>query len=98
MKKYRETAFTVICIAFSLLMLLLSLVDFIRLAGLNDEAAGLEKEIICLRQENAVLKVELENSLSLAELEEYACGVLGMQRCSPGQIIYLEKPDTGVNG
>lgn len=94
MKKFRETAFISICVLFSLAMLVLCMVSSIELNKVNDFAAACERELKELESENEVLRVELENSLSLEELERYALEVLGMQHCSPGQIFYIEHIDT----
>lgn len=97
MKKFRETAFIIICVVFSAVMLMLCLASSIELNKVNDQAAGFERQTEKLKTENAVLRAELESSLSLEELEAYAVGVLGMQRCSPGQIVYIEHTDSGLN-
>ena len=63
------------------------------LAAVNDEAARLRTEIEALEEENRLLLVSYENSIDLEGLEEYALGQLGMQSCSPGQILYIEYTD-----
>ena len=66
------------------------------LAAMNDRAAKTEKAIKELSVENDVLLAQYESSMGLDEIEQYATEVLGMQRCAPGQIVYLEAPgDTG---
>ena len=65
-------------------------------AAMNDRAAKTEKAIKELSVENDVLLAQYESSMGLDEIEQYATEVLGMQRCAPGQIVYLEAPgDTG---
>ena len=54
------------------------------------------KEALLKRAQEEKLAV-LPVAESLEELEAYAVGVLGMQRCSPGQIIYIEHTDSGLN-
>ena len=71
-------------------MLVLSLLCSIRLAAVNDRAAKLMKEIEALETENTVLTARAEERLSLEELERYAGEVLGLQRCTPGQIVVVE--------
>ena len=82
--------FWVICIGFSLVLLVSALLGSIRLAALNEDLTGLEKSLKTLKEENRVLQARVESSLSLEELERRATEELGMQRLSPGQIIYIE--------
>ena len=78
------------CIVFSSLMLVLCMLYSAKLSAGNERLAMLEESIAELEKENRLLSVQLEMGLSLQELESYALYELGMQRCSPGQIIYLE--------
>ena len=82
--------FRAICIGFSLVLLVSALLGSIRLAALNEELTGLEKSLKTLKEENRVLQARVESSLSLEELERRATEELGMQRLSPGQIIYID--------
>ena len=82
--------FRVIFIGFSLVLLVSALLGSIRLAALNEELTGLEKSLKTLKEENRVLQARVESSLSLEELERHATEELGMQRLSPGQIIYID--------
>ena len=82
--------FRAICVGFSLLLLVSALLGCIRLAALNEELSALEKSLKTLKEENRVLQAKVESSLSLEELERRAIEELGMQRLSPGQIIYIE--------
>ena len=82
--------FRAICIGFSLMLLVSALLGSIRLAALNEELTGLEKSLKTLKEENRVLQARVESSLSLEELERRATEELGMQRLSPGQIIYID--------
>ena len=63
------------------------------LAAVNDEAARLQAQVSQLEEENRLLYVSAENSIDLESLEKYALEQLGMQRCSPGQIMYIEYTD-----
>lgn len=73
-------------------MLVMSLLCSIRVTAVNDRAARLERENAALEAEIAVQTARAESRLSLEELERYAVEKLGMQRCSPGQIILIETP------
>ena len=90
MAKMNGILFRAICIGFSLLLLVSALLGSIRLAALNEELTGLEKSLKTLKEENRVLQARVESSLSLEELERRATEELGMQRLSPGQIIYID--------
>ena len=92
MKEICENFFRAIGFCFSAALLILSLLTSIKLAAVNDTAARLEKEVARLKNENEILRAEYENSLSLEEIERYAIEELGMQRCFPNQIIYVELP------
>ena len=82
--------FRAISIGSSLMLLVSALLGSIRLAALNEELTGLEKSLKTLKEENRVLQARVESSLSLEELERRATEELGMQRLSPGQIIYID--------
>ena len=90
MARMNGILFRAICIGLSLLLLVSALLGSIRLAALNEELTGLEKSLKTLKEENRVLQARVESSLSLEELERRATEELGMQRLSPGQIIYID--------
>ncbi len=73
----------------SALLLVLVLLAQIRMTAISDHAAGLENEILSLRQEQNKLLAEYEASFPLAEVERFALEELGMQKPRPEQIIYL---------
>ncbi len=93
MKQLNETLFTAVTLCFSALLLVMTLLTGIKLAAVNDAAARLEQETARLRTRNGILEAEYENSLSLEEIERYAEEVLGMQRCTPEQMIYIQMED-----
>ena len=80
MNRPGENLFRAVCLGFSLLLLVGSLLWDIRLAALNDLAAAEEPETERLKAENARLLARCESSLSLEEIERYAVEELGMQR------------------
>ena len=90
MSRINGIYFRVICIGFSLVLLVSALLGSIRLAAVNEELNALEKSLQSLKEENRVLQARVESSLSLEELERRAVEELGMQRLSPGQIIYID--------
>lgn len=89
-KQLNETLFRAVGLCFSAILIILSLLTGIKTAAVNDEASRLRKETEALKAENELLSARYDNSLSLEELEEYASSVLGMQRCDPSQIYYIE--------
>ena len=90
--KRSENLFRAVCLCFSALLLVLSLLCGIRLAAVNDLAAGRKRETERLLAENARLRARCESSLSLEEIERYAVEELGMQRLSGEQMIRVEEP------
>ncbi len=92
MRQVNEILFRAVCLLAAALMLVMSLLCSIRLAAVNDRAAKLARENEALRAENAVLTARTESRWSLEVLEQYAVEELGLQRCSPGQIIKIDTP------
>lgn len=92
-KQTANVLFRAVCLCFSAALLVLSLLSAIDLAAVNDRAARLEKEIETLETENDILLARCENSLSLEEVERRAIEELGMQHCTPNQIVYIELSD-----
>lgn len=82
--------FRIICIGFSLLLLVGALLGSIKLAELNEELTVLEQELGELKNDNRILQAKYESSLSLEELERYAKEELGMQTLKPSQIFYID--------
>ena len=94
MRKLSELWFCAICFCFSALLLVLSLLGAVRLAALSDEASDLEQEVRKLKIENQTMSVEYETLLRLDEIERFAAEDLGMQHCSPGQMVFANMGDT----
>lgn len=90
--KRTEHLFQAVCLGFSALLLVLSLLLDARLAALNDAAAEREREAGRLLAENARLRARCESSLSLEEIERYAREELGMQPLCGEQMIPVEEP------
>lgn len=91
-KRLSLVLFRAIIVLFSCVLLIFTMLSTVKLAAMNDSAAKTEKAIRELSVENDVLLAEYESSMGLDEIEQYATEVLGMQRCAPGQIIYLPLP------
>ena len=89
MKKLQECLFQAICFCFSAVLLVMTLLCSIRQAAVSEQSLRMQQETERLRDENAILRSRYEQSVSLEEIERYASRVLGMQRCSAGQIIYI---------
>lgn len=90
MKRPSEIIFCAVCVCFSAALLVLSLLGAVKLAALSDEDAVLEQELETLKYENQILRVTYESMLRLDEIERYAIEELGLQHCSPGQIVYID--------
>ncbi len=89
MKKLNEGFFTLICLAFSALLLVLYLMTSADVTAEKDKRSALAREVQSLADENELLRARVEAQLSLAEIERRARQELGMQPCSPGQIEVL---------
>ena len=82
-----ESLFRCVCVIFSVLLLGASLFARIRLSQTLDERSALLREVAALEEENEILRVRAETSFSLERIERYAREVLGMQPCTPAQIV-----------
>ena len=91
MKKISASLFLAIILMFSAFLAVLSLFSSIKLASLGDEAVRLTREAETLRVENELLATKVEAAASLEYLERYAIDVLGMQHCTPDQIVYIDE-------
>ena len=78
------------CCALAGGLLIVSLFGEIRLGALRDEIHTLEREEKTLEEKRSVLSVRLAERMDLEDLESYATGVLGMQRCRPEQLVELD--------
>jgi hypothetical protein len=87
-----EILFRAICLGFSLLLLVGSLLYGIQTTAYNDAAAAYRREAERLRSENAILLARCESSLSLEEIERYAVEELGMQRLCAEQMRNVGEP------
>ena len=85
-----ELLFRAVCLAFSALLLALSLTTAARTTEANDRAAALQTEIAALRTENEILLARCESAVSLETLERYALGELGMQPARSDQIVRID--------
>ena len=85
--------FRIILTVFSCVFLVFSMLCTVRLAAMNDRAAETTKQIEELSTENNILLARYESSIGLSDIEEYATEILGMQKCAPEQIVYLDTPE-----
>ena len=90
MKRPSEIIFCAVCFCFSAVLLVLSLLGAVQLAAHGDEVAVLERDLETLKNENQTMRVRYESMLRLDEIERYAVEELGLQHCSPGQIVYID--------
>jgi cell division protein FtsL len=92
-KETVNALFRAICLLFSALLLILSLLSGIDLTAANDEAARLKAELRAYEEENRILQARIDEAGSLAELERRAREELMMQPAGPGQIVVPEPVD-----
>ena len=83
----REILFQILCVAASLLLLVMSLLYGVRITALNQQATAAKASVEALREENEILRVRAADSCSLEEIERRAREELGMQSLSAEQIV-----------
>lgn len=88
-KARAEALFHALCLGFSAVLLVLSLLTAVRTTEVNDRAAESKAAVAALKTENERLLARCESSLSLETLERYALQELGMQPCRSEQIVFL---------
>ena len=84
------SVFTVLGFAVAAVLLVMVLLAQVQMTAISDSAAGLETQILVLRAEHNKLLAAYETTFSLAEVEDYAVNVLGMQKPRADQIVYLD--------
>lgn len=57
-----------------------------------DKKEKMQKELNVLKKENAQLKINIQNSLNLANVEKSAIAMLGMKKLDDSQKIYVNLP------
>ena len=77
---------------FAAVILVASLLVQVKLTEAADENAKLRQNLDEITEENTRLTARFENSIDLAELEEYAKTVLGMQMPGSERIIQINVP------
>ena len=90
MRRIAWALFVCVCILFSAIFTVLTLVYQIKLTAVNSELNTMNKEIEALTEENRMLESGMDSGLGLDDIYNYATGVLGMQNPEPGQIFYIE--------
>lgn len=90
MKRVSELAFRLICLGFSALLLVLTLLIHIQLVRTQSCIAELGTQIARAENERITLQIQTISAMSLPELERRATQELGMRHPEPGQIIETE--------
>lgn len=80
--------FRAVCLLFSAILLLLALVSNAKLMAAEIEIEELEKSLQAAVKETEILRVRLENRLSLIEIETLALTELGMHRPGAEQLYF----------
>ncbi|MBQ9685501.1 MAG: hypothetical protein IJV41_02990 [Oscillospiraceae bacterium] len=83
--------FRAVCLSFSALLLVMSLLQHVRLTGCEAEIERLQLALSEERDRQAQLEIRISMLLPLSELEAYAVQVLGMQHPTQSQITWLDK-------
>ena len=90
MRRASRLAFRLICLGFSALLLVLTLLIHIQLVGTQSRITELEKQIARAENEHITLQIKTASAMSLQELERRAKQELGMRHPEPVQIIETE--------
>ena len=90
MRRASRLAFRLICLGFSALLLVLTLLTHIQLVRTQSSITQLEKQIARAENERITLQIQTASTMSLQELERRATQELGMRHPEPGQIIETE--------
>lgn len=89
-KTLAENAFRVICLGFSVLLLVLTLLTHIQLVRTQSRIGELEKAMAHAENEYVLLQIQTASAISLDVLERRAAQELGMRHPEPGQIVDIE--------
>ena len=95
-KETVNVLFRAVCLLFSALLLILSLLSDIDLTAANEEAARLKTSIEKYEEENRQLRSKINTATSLEEIERRARQELMMQPAGPGQIVVLDPVDESL--
>ena len=90
-QKIKQTKLTLVVVGIFILLLTISY----RNSQINErfkQVQNLKKELSSLEKENEQLKVSIENSLNLNNVEKLAKEKLGMQKLTNKQTIYVTLP------
>lgn len=89
-KTLAASAFRLICLGFSALLLVMTLFTHIQLVRAQAAIGELENEMTRAENERIFLQIQSASALNLEELERRAVQELGMRHPEPGQIVDIE--------
>ena len=69
-----------------------------QIVGISSVSVALEQELAQLEEQQAKLRIAYESAFNMAEIEDYAIHMLGMQKPRADQIFYIDtsSPDKAV--
>ncbi len=69
-----------------------------QIVGISSRSVELQNQLTALEEQQSKLRIAYESAFNMAEIEEYAIHVLGMQRPRADQIFYIDtsSPDKAV--
>ena len=69
-----------------------------QIVGISSKSVELQQQLSQLEEQQSKLRIEYESAFNMAEIEDYAIHVLGMQRPRADQIFYIDtsSPDKAV--
>ena len=80
--------FRAVCIFFSVVLMVMTLLSHAKLMETESICTELEDQIAISEKEKEILQVQIENRISLYELEKIAVNQLGMHRPSTDQLYF----------
>lgn len=86
----RVSLFTFASFVMAMGLLLMIVYSYVQLSELSESAAGLEKQLQTLKNEEAVMISDYEERVSLKEVEDIAVNRLGMVKPEQDQVKYLD--------
>ncbi len=88
MRSVSARVFRAVCVAISLIMLLLTLICRVEIMHAEQNISALEKNISLAESTAELLTVRNENRISLSEIERRAVEELGMHRPTAEQLFF----------
>ena len=89
---------SIIGVAAAALLVVIAILAQAQIVGISSKSVELQQQLDELEEQQSKLRIEYESAFNMAEIEDYAIHVLGMQRPRADQIFYIDtsSPDKAV--